>query len=344
MYICISFTACSLTNSQMNMKKFFQYTIFAFLGVGLLYYMYHEIPLQELIEIGRRVKFQWVGLAIISHLINHWIRSMRWQLLIESQGYSISTVHAFMAEMSGFMMNLVPPRIGEWMRCVVLKRLEGVPISKSLGAALVERFIEICIFILLLMIGILIKLNTGESVLPELSGIGNSMLAYRPSSEISALLAIVILCGLFVLIRYTSFFVAGLKKARDFLKEVGRAIKDTRKSNGWRLWIMSILTLVFHFSVEYLSFFAIEEINIGLREVLFVFLSMSIGMALPTPGGIGGYHVIVTTTLVSLGVELKYAIVYAILTHFIQLFNALFVGGGCLLLSTFYKTKFKQKS
>lgn len=328
----------------MNVKNILKYTFFVFLGIGLLYHTYSGISLQELVEVGRRAKFQWIGLAVGAHLANHWLRALRWRLLIEAQGYSISTLHAFIAEMSGFLMNLVPPRMGEWMRCVVLKRLERVPISNSLGAVVVERFLEMSLFSILFIAGVFIKVKAGGNILLGLTGIGSRLLAYRPSTVVLVLLGIVLLGGIFVLFRYRSVFVTGLANAKDFIKEVTIAVKNTRKSNGWRLWGANIFIIIFHFMVEYLSFFAIEEINVGLKGALLVFIAMNIGMATPTPGGIGVYHVSVITTLVSLGVETKYAIVYATLTHLIQLFNALFVGGGCLLASSFYKYPSKQKA
>ena len=93
---------------EMDIKKLARYVLFAFLGAFLLYYTYSGVSLNELIEIGSKVKIRWLVLAMMAHLINHWFRAFRWRMLVEVQGYRFSIRNTFLAEMSGFFMNLIP--------------------------------------------------------------------------------------------------------------------------------------------------------------------------------------------------------------------------------------------
>ena len=329
----------------MNIKKLAQYILFASLGAFLLYHTYRGISLGELIEISAKVKFKWIMLAVLAHLINHFLRSFRWRLFIEVQGYEISQGYAFLAEMSGFFMNLVPPRMGDWIRCVVLKRLERVPVSKSLGGVLVERFIEIFLFLCLCITAFLIEFLTHSKTLPNLAGGLQTVFKRGPSNSfISAIIISLLLLGI-ILYKWHRHLVAMVwLQVKLFSKEVLVAIRQTRKCNPWSLWSTSLFILFFHFIVEYLSFYAIEEIDIDWRGAICVFIAMNIGMSAPTPGGIGVYHMGVISTLMALGVENKYAILYATITHSIQLFNAFVIGGICFLVATFLPDKKRKKT
>ena len=329
----------------MDIKKLAQYTLFAALGTFLLYRTYCGTSLDELIEISAKVKFKWIMLAILAHLVNHFLRSFRWRLLVEVQGYEVSQGYAFLAEMSGFFMNLVPPRMGDWIRCVVLKRLERVPVSKSLGGVVVERFIDIFLFLCLCIIAFLIEFLTHSKTLPNLAGSLQATFKFVPSNSfISVIIVALALLGIVSYKWYGQLVAMMWLQVKLFFKEVLVAIRRTRKCNPWILWSTSLFILFFHFMVEYLSFFAIEEIVIDWQGALCVFIAMNIGMSAPTPGGIGVYHVGVISTLMALGVENRYAIVYATITHSIQLFNALVIGGICFLIATFLPDKKKKKA
>ena len=324
----------------MDVKKWIKYVLFAFLGAVLLYYTYQGISWDELVEIGSKVKIRWIVLAVIAHLVNHWLRAFRWRLFVEVQEYYIAMRRAFIAEMSGFCMNLIPPRMGDWMRCVILKRLERIPISKSLGGLVVERFIDIFLFLCLFFLAFFIELFRPSKVFSKLGSQLSGVFTVDPRNWKISVVGGVLVCLVVILYKFHKSFAAIVwQQIKFFSKEVFEAIRETRKCNGIALWATSLFVLFFHFLVEYLSFFAIEDIDINLQGALLVFIAMNIGMAAPTPGGIGMYHLGVISTLTALGVEKRYAIVYATITHSIQLFNAFVVGGISFLCSTFLKPK-----
>ena len=323
------------------MKKIAQYILFAGFGVFLLYFTFRDLELKEVVDTMGEVKFRWIFLAAIAHLMNHFLRAFRWRMLVEVQGYSILQGHAFVAEMSGFFLNLIPARAGDWLRCVILKRLEGVRVSKSFGGVVVERFIDMFLFLCLCVIVFLIAFFTDDKILSSLMPSMPTMDKLGSSPWImSAMVVLLVSLSLVMYRRYQELVAAFWWKVKQFSKEVLIAIRCTRKCNPWVLSATSLFILFFHFMVEYLSIYAIEQmLHIDLKGALYVFIAINVGMAAPTPGGIGAYHLGVITILTALGVEPRYAAVYATLTHLIQLFNALVVGGICFLVSTFLASK-----
>ncbi|MEM7361551.1 MAG: lysylphosphatidylglycerol synthase transmembrane domain-containing protein [Bacteroidota bacterium] len=310
----------------MKIKKLLPYLLISCLGAFLLYRIYGQVNLKELIETFKEVRIEWVILATIAHLINHYLRAFRWQRLVAVQGYTLSVLDSFLGEMSGFLINLVPPRMGEWMRCVILKRLKGIPISVSFGGVIVERLLDISLFILLFTFTVGLELATGSKMLTSLWGRGTPMGDHKIYYVIGGGVAALLFLGL------AYKWKAHLKqiiwmKISAFVKDVMEAIRQMRRCNRLMLLSSSSFILFFNFLVEYLSFYAIEEINISYKGALWVFIAMTVGMAIPSPGGLGTYHAGVMTVLLALGTEPKYAIAYTTITHSIQIFNAVVVGG-----------------
>ena len=324
----------------MNLKKIVKYTFLVCLSSCLLYYTYRDISLHEFLAISREVKLGWIFLAIVAHLVNHALRAFRWRLFVEVQGYKISYRDIFLSEMSGFCMNLIPPRMGEWVRCVLLKRLSGVPISKSLAGVVVERFIDIVLLLLLFCATLVINFFNTSYTLRRLKEQLNMLSTILPSSSIFYKITLFVVLLLFVIYVLHSLTSAKLwQRIKHFFKEVLFSISKIRKSNISLVFGLSFSVLFFHFMVEYISFYAVEEIKISWQNVLVIFISMHVGMSAPTPGGIGVYHFVVITTLETMGVAHNYAVLYATITHGIQLLNATLVGGICTLIATFIPVK-----
>jgi uncharacterized protein (TIRG00374 family) len=73
--------------------------------------------------------------------------------VILKSGKNISFASAYHPLMIGFMLNIVlPARIGEIARPLVLKKIESVPFSTGLGSVAAERLFDICILVLFFIV------------------------------------------------------------------------------------------------------------------------------------------------------------------------------------------------
>ena len=76
-----------------------------------------------------------------------------------------------------------------------------------------------------------------------------------------------------------------------------------------------------------------DPYNLSLLDSWSVMVLGAIGVALPTPGGVGAYHFITKTTLVHLfAVAEDPALTYAVLTHAAQFVLYVAAGSICLIL------------
>ena len=86
-----------------------------------------------------------------------WLRAMRWRCLL-SPVHPVPAVTLFRALIIGFTVNnLMPVRLGEVARALLLARSHGVRVSASLGTILVERFCDGLTLCGLLALGLLLE-------------------------------------------------------------------------------------------------------------------------------------------------------------------------------------------
>ena len=94
--------------------------------------------------------YWWLVFSVSFTLISQSIRSMRFQSMIKALGYEISFLRTFNAISVNYLVNIDIPRAGEFVRSGVLASYNGIPIQKSFGAVLNERFVDV---LLLLLVG-----------------------------------------------------------------------------------------------------------------------------------------------------------------------------------------------
>ena len=102
---------------------------------------------------------QWAGFLAVCALtiIAFWVRAIRWRLFIQDSR-RIHTSNLFSATMIGFMANnILPFRLGEFVRPWALARSEKLPNSMLLATVVVERVIDM--LTLLAIFGVALMLH-----------------------------------------------------------------------------------------------------------------------------------------------------------------------------------------
>jgi uncharacterized protein (TIRG00374 family) len=117
-----------------------------------LYFAFKNVPIAELFKYLASINYFWVLPAVLVTVISFMLRAFRWQIILESTR-RISFRRAFHPMMIGFMINCVlPGRLGEVARPVILQKEEKVPFATGLATVVAERVFDICFLILLFML------------------------------------------------------------------------------------------------------------------------------------------------------------------------------------------------
>jgi uncharacterized protein (TIRG00374 family) len=278
---------------------------FLSIGVFFIWIFLRKLTPDQKLEIWEsfiHADFIWLLLALIIGLLSHLARTLRWLILLEPMGYKPRLSITFSAVMIGYLANMALPRLGEVTRCGVLNKYEKIPITKSIGTVIVERSVDIVVFILLFFINLFIffdKINryASDKIFDPLNA------KFQVSDELSRylLIAFAIIAAIIIL-----FFLLKkrLKHTRSYIKmrEIAQgfwhglwAITRIRRPIAFVLYSVGIWVL--YFLMVWVCVFSLPETaHLGIGAGLSMLIFGSIGIMI-VQGGIGIYPAIIAEVL-----------------------------------------------
>ena len=102
------------------------------LGLSLLFNEFKNVKLDDFLFRLDQTRYGWVIGSIILSLLAYIARAYRWQILLKAADQKVSTFRLTLAVYVGYLANLVFPRLGELIRCVILKKTNQIPVSISI--------------------------------------------------------------------------------------------------------------------------------------------------------------------------------------------------------------------
>ncbi len=284
-----------------------------FLGIGIFFIWIFLRNLtaeqkQEILNSMGNANYWWIALAIPLGILSHFLRAIRWQMLIETMGYKPRKSNMFFAVMIGYFANLALPRLGEVSRCSILTKYENVPFQKSFGTVITERALDMMIFLFLFFLNLALQAE-------RLSGYIDEKI-YKPLQD--KLHLNVDLSGAFAILTISIIVIFGIiflvfrkqittnsiyLKIKNIISGFVEGMKSLIKvRNIWLFGFYTFSIWALYMLMAYIVFFSIPESSrLGLDAGLAVLVFGSIGMMV-VQGGIGIYPAIVAETLVLYGV------------------------------------------
>jgi glycosyltransferase 2 family protein len=328
------------------MKNTIKYTLSLALAGTLLWFVFRNIDTAAMLETFKKANYTWIFVSGILTLLAHWSRAYRWKLMLEPLGYQVSTFRTTLAVLLGYFANLVFPRLGEVTRCGSLQKLEGVPFEKSFGAVIAERIVDVLVLLVLLMLNFFLEFDRLKSFFLDL---------FFSKVEGGNTNKIYLLLGLGTSIMLGLAFVFFNKTLRHKIEESAIFQKIGGMAKGFWSGFMSIknlknpLAFVFHtvfiwvmyYFMTYTLFFAIPETaNLSMTAGLTVLVVGAIGIAAPTQGGIGAYHLLVGNVLLLYGLSKQTGYTLATFLHTAQsILIVTVLGTTAFIITTFLKNK-----
>jgi glycosyltransferase 2 family protein len=221
------------------------------------------------------------------------------------------------------MLNNVIPRLGEISRPVYVAKKEGLSSSNLIGTIVIERLIDLLTMVILIALAA-VYLIRDAGVLQQLFGT-ESWPAYT-YFLIPAFFAAAF-GGIWILYKILTHFddeksidnkllntVIG--KARSFSEGMA-SVKDVKNWPAFLLltagiWLGYIL-------MTYLPFYMIDlqgAYGLTISDAVVLTMVSSIGVSIPTPAGIGSYHLLIQQSMhVLYNIPLVTALTYATIAH-----------------------------
>ncbi|MBQ6236581.1 MAG: flippase-like domain-containing protein [Bacteroidales bacterium] len=285
-----------------------KFVVFLGIGIFFIYWFLLKLDAEEKAAIWQSflsARWGWVWGVMAISLVSHFVRALRWRLLFKPLKHSPTVNNTFGAVMVTYLANLAFPRLGEVMRCAMLRTSERIPMEKSLGTVVTERIIDMLMFVVIVMLGFLLMFSSVKdfiydalsqkfSSLPTLAGIAAS--------------GVVLLVAIFVIYK---FFHDKLMKFSLYRKVVEmihgcvdgvKSILHLGPKSTVLFFLYSLIIYFLYITGGWIILEAFADTEqLGLQTAFVIYLFGSVGMMI-SQGGLGAYPVLVWQALALYGI------------------------------------------
>lgn len=298
-----------------RVRTILQYLFFLSLGIFLVWWSIKGLDKEQRSQIRfalNNARYYLILPVFAILFLSHYVRAIRWRLLIEPLGYKPGKANTFFAVLIGYLANQAVPRLGEVLKCTVLARYEKIPADKLVGTIILERVIDALTLLGVFAITLLIQPGLYTRLSNEVFNTSGEEDKKIPGYfTILILLSIVlVIIAAWMIIKKKSLgdVVALFKKIVKRVWEGISAIQHLKKRK--QFIVLTILLWTLYLAGGYIGFFALQETqHYGVKEAFTVLSAGSIGMII-TPGGIGGYAFLIEQTMHMYGLERGIALAF----------------------------------
>lgn len=263
--------------------------VVAALTLGLLWWFFHNLEFGRVWAAIKSADVRLVGAAVLVTLQTYLLRAWRWQALLRPIGRARFRT-AFRTTVIGFTATfLLPGRVGEVLRPYLLARADGFSAAAAFATVIVERALDLATVLLLFAFFLLaapvpvgrdVELAGAASALAAVAALGLLMLGAGHPERLGRwagrLARILPGRAAEAVTRLVQTFAEGLavmRRPAPLLVAFGFSVLIWL-SISLGIWLTSrAFDLTFSFVGTFL-----------------VVLFLVVGVALPTPGGVGGFH------------------------------------------------------
>jgi len=311
------------------------------LMIALLAFFLWNVDFEEMMS-GLAQANPWlIALAAGLALLSYWARVIRWILILRPVA-KVRHSSACLATAVGYAaITLLPARMGDILRPVILAKRDRFPVSAGLASILTERVFDLWTVVLFFLVFLIWPPAMADL---DADAEANLRLLQISGYVVGIILAAgtLILLGLF---RYQDRFVEVLSKpiARfapswrtpfaNFLNHFLDGLRVLQRPRDL------LITMTASFVLWYIIFWQVKvtlmafSLDLPLRASFLLVTLAVIGLAIPTPGGVGGFHKATQVGLTTFfGVELNLATAIAIIYHAICFVPITIIGLLCLPL------------
>lgn len=314
--------------------------LFATLG---LYIFFKDVSIPKLLHEFSLLKIPIILMCIILPIASLWFRALRLKLILPKSPNTHSKGIFDLVLIEFAVNNILPGRVGEAARAILLWKRNKFSLAVSIGSLLLERICDILIVLLFFIIPVIFLPSLGTRRIPLAIGKNHFSLGLDTAGFFLAgiIFVIVLLFVLYTLVptlfkklisSVASFFSPSiqatlLKQAREIQASLGW-LKNKKK-------VVGIIGLSLFIELCYAAsfFLLIGPQNItGMLGALFAQSFGSLGAAIPlAPGYIGTLHAMLLEAFTLLGHNSDKGRAVAIIYHAIGFLAVTPIGIYCMI-------------
>lgn len=311
------------------------------LGGVILYWMYRDFDFKRIEKVMLHdMDWTWMLLSLPFGITAQLFRGIRWKQTLEPVGEKPRLSTCVNAIFLSYAASLVIPRVGEFTRCGVLKKCDGVSFPKALGTVVTERAIDTLLVMIVTGVTLLAQMSIFESFFLSTGTSIDAILAKFSATGyvVTAICAVAVLVLLHFLLKRLSIY----NKVKATLSGIWQGMLSLKGVKNIPLFIVLTLGIwVSYFLHYYLTFFCFGFTSgMGVTCALATFVVGSIAVIVPTPNGAGPWHFAVKTMLLLYGsaalgpnaITADEALSFVLIVHTIQTMLVVLLGVWAMIM------------
>ncbi len=302
--------------------------LFSLLLAGIiLWYMYRGMHWTEVREaLDEDMSWGWMWASMPFGVLAQVFRALRWRQALEPMGERPRRLTCVHAVFLSYASSLVVPRVGEILRCGVLRKWEGTGFARSVGTVVTERVVDMALILLISAVAVMSQMGVFLDF-AQRTGIGmDSLMARFPGGALLlAGVAAVCVLGVCVWLLRRSHIARIARKAMGEMVDGLFSIRHIR--HAWLFIAYSLGIWAAYYMHFYVTFFCFPATSgLGHMAALLAFVVGSFAVIVPTPNGAGPWHFAIKVALMLYGVEATAAAMFALIVHSLQTLLVLLLG------------------
>lgn len=328
--------------SKITPKSVIKYVLLLGLAAVLLYFAFRKINWSDFMDIMRSCNYWWILATMVLGFVGTILRGNRWRLMMLPMNKEITRWECYDAYAICYLANLGVPRSGEVVRCGILAGNGRTTFEGAIGSVVLERtwdLITLAVICVVMVFGTRFKDFLMEKMITPAA-------ESLPFSAVWLVVIIVAVCvAIYFLMKANKEKIA---KTRFGAKLIGfwRGLADGVKAgfkmeHKWAFFGYTIAIWIVYWLTSLFTLYAFPTFpEYDIMDALFLMVVGSLGWVVPTPGGFGAYHFIVSMTMVPIyGVSESIGTAFATISHESQIVQMIICG----VISLFTLAIFRKK-
>lgn len=282
----VSITFCVKVKKTISLLM--KYGIPVLVGVVLIYVLYKNVDMHKTLGILRtRVNWWWFVPVFVVSILSHVFRALRWRLQLRAIGVRPSVSALVNSIFGTYAVNLAIPRFGEVWRSGYIAKRQQASFTTVLGSMVADRLSDTLTVLVLTIAAFFVA---EQQLAQSVDGLHNKFVAIATSPVVWAA-AVVCIAAVAWLIKGKSQNALVLK-VRQMALNLWNGFAGVTKMDGkWTFVLYTLLIWGCYYMQLYIASQAFDyTCDLGMKAVLVLFVLSSIGMAVPTNGGLGAWH------------------------------------------------------
>ncbi len=305
------------------------------LGGFILYWMYRDFDFKRIQNVMLYdMNWTWMLVSLPFGVTAQIFRGVRWRQTLEPVGEKPRLSTCINSIFMSYAASLLIPRIGEFTRCGVLSKCDGVSFPKALGTVVTERAIDTLLVMVITGLTLLAQMRIFNSFFSSTGTSMETILSKFTATGyiVTAICAIAVIVLLHFLLKRLSIY----KKVKSTLNSVWQGMASLKRVRNIPLFIALTLGIwISYFLHYYLTFFCFDFTSkLGLMCGVATFVVGSIAVVVPTPNGAGPWHFAVKTMLLLYGATIatgntltaEEALSFVLIVHTVQTMLVILLG------------------